>query len=282
MIRRDVRLPDGSAGWMLIAQVEHAHISAQLAERCSGRFGSQSCASIDGKTNPLAAVRAEVLAAIRCHDDGWAEWERAPRLDPKLGRPLSFMELDHAESIAIWSRSIATAEAYGPLAAWMVAGHFLRLLNKSDSAHHEQSAVQWRDDMERRRDAWLHAWQAVDPALRSRALADEALQWLWTFDEVSLWFCCICPNREGDSRTDVHSTIAGQGTPVELRLESTADKELGTAIAHPFRFDQNAVNIEAAGLVLPAAKYADPDELLAVGQPTTIHWRLQSALPKNQ
>jgi hypothetical protein len=267
---------------MLIAQVDHAHISAELAERCRGPFSSEACASAPGKVNPLAAVRSEVLAAIRCHDDGWGQWERAPRLDPKLGRPLSFMELDHAESIAIWSRSIATAEAFGPLAAWMVAGHFLRLLNKSDSAQHEQSAVQWRDEMERHRDAWLHAWQAVDPVLRSRALADEALQWLWTFDEVSLWFCCICPNREGDSRTDAHAATAGQGTPVEMRLESSAEKDLGAAVAQPFRFDQDAIDIKAAGLVLPGMKYSDSAELQAAGQPTTIHWRLQSALLKNQ
>ena len=40
MIRRDIRLADGAAGWMLISQIEHARISAELAARCTGRFAS--------------------------------------------------------------------------------------------------------------------------------------------------------------------------------------------------------------------------------------------------
>jgi hypothetical protein len=67
-----------------------------------------------------------------------------------------------------------------------------------------------------------------------------------------------------------------------MQLALTADQALGTAVAQPFRFDQNAIEIEAAGLVLPAKKYADSAQLLPARRPTTIHWRLQSALPKNQ
>jgi hypothetical protein len=278
MIRRDVQLPDGSAGWMLISQIEHARISAELAEQCRGGFGLESDADATAKAKSRAAVREEVLAAIRCHDDGWAEWERAPRLESKLGRPLSFMELEPAEAIAIWSRSIATAEAHGPLAAWMAAGHFLRLLEKGEAAHHEQCARKWRDEMECRRDDWLTAWQAVDPAVRTRELADEALQWLWTFDEVSLWFCCTCPNREGDARTDAHGTTAGRGTPLEMDFESASQHMTGTAAARPYRFNQEPIEIAAAGLVLPAVRYADCNEMLSAGERKTIHWRLQSEI----
>src|SRR4029079_4894979 len=143
-------------------------------------------------------------------------WERAPRLDATLGRPLSFMELEAAESIALWSRSVAAAEKHGPLAAWMVAGHFLRLLNHSEHAHRELCTVKWREEMEDRQREWLAARPAVDPVRRSGAVSDESLQCLWTFDEVSLWFCCTCPNLEGDARTDAHSAIAGKATPIEM------------------------------------------------------------------
>jgi hypothetical protein len=278
MIRRDLRLPDGSAGWMLISQPEHARISFELARRCRGRFGPEAGPRQSENADQAGAVRQEVLAAIRCHDDGWAEWERAPRLDARLGRPLSFMELEPAESVAIWSSSIATAEAHGPLAGWLVSGHFLRLLNNSDEAHRNQVAVQWREEMEARRGAWLAAWQAIDPASRARALADEALQWLWTFDEVSLWFCCICPNQEGDARTDGHATIAGKATPIVMALQSTARESPARAAAQPYRFDLEPIDIEAEGLVVPAVQYADCNQMFAAAERKSIHWRLQSKI----
>jgi hypothetical protein len=109
-------------------------------------------------------------------------------------------------------------------------------------------------------------------------VADEALQWLWTFDEASLWFCCTCPNREGDASAQVHSATAGQGTPVEMHLEPVAQRSTGSAVARPYRFDEEPIEIAAAGLVLPAAAYADGPEALAVGQRKTIHWRLQSKI----
>jgi hypothetical protein len=269
MIRRDVQLADGAVRWMLISQVEHARISAQLAERWVGRFSAAE----------LAEVRREVLAAILHHDDGWADWERAPRLDPELGRPLSFMELGPTEAIAIWSRSIVSALRHGPLAAWMVAGHFSRLLEKSDTAESDCVAAEWLGETRRRREAWLANWQAGDPVVRSSDIAEEALQWLWAFDEVSLWFCCNCPSDGETPPTAAKPYVAGRGTPIEMELvsrRSVAPNETAPGLAgtSPYRFDREPIDLEATGRVVPVAKYRSPQEMLAASQPRTIHWRL--------
>lgn len=269
MIRRDVRLADGAPGWALISQIEHARISALLASQCRGRFGPVNS----------SLIRDEVLVAIAAHDDGWAEWEQAPQLDAKHGRPLSFMELPVRDATTIWSKSIAVAEEIGPLAAWIVSGHFMRLLEHSEHAQFEPLAKSWLADICPRREAWFAKWQAIEPELRDAAVADAALEWLWAFDEASLWFCCHCPTG-GETRPDAKEPYAaGRGTPVELTLSgegaSAADQlDRGVAHAAPWRFDVASIEIEAVALLVPAQRYDSPQQLLAAGRPQTLRWRL--------
>lgn len=272
MIRRDVQLADGSPGWALISQIEHARISALLASQCCGRFGPLNS----------SLVRDEVLVAIAAHDDGWREWEEAPQLDPKLGRPLSFMELAVVDATAIWSKSIAVAQEIGPLAAWMVSGHFQRLLEHSEHARLEPLAQSWLDEIRPRRDAWFAKWQAIEPALRNAAIAGEALQWLWAFDETSLWFCCHGPTG-GEARPSGKGGYrSGRGTPVELELSgqgASVGSESGRGVAHaaPWRFDAELIDLEASALLVAARRYSSPQELLAAGRPHTLRWRLVAA-----
>lgn len=274
MIRREVQLADGSPGWALISQVEHARISAQLASQCRGRFGQVNS----------SLIRDEVLVAIAAHDDGWREWEQAPQLDAKHGRPLSFMELTVADATAIWSRSIAVADEIGPLAAWMVSGHFMRLLEHSEHARFDSLAQSWLAEIGPRRETWFAKWQAIEPELRVAAVADESLEWLWAFDEASLWFCCHGPVG-GEHRRDASEAYAsGSGTPVELSLsgkgeQATSEPARGVARAEPWRFDVESLELEAAALLVPAKRYDSPQQLLAAGTSHTLRWRLVAGTP---
>lgn len=260
MIRRDIRLADGAAGWMLVSQVEHARVSAELAARCTGSFAA---------SNVATTVRAEILAAIARHDDGWIEWEKSPQLDPAAGRPLSFTELGAADALSIWSRSIEAAAAIGPLAAWMVASHFLRLASHSDSAQADSAFAHWRDTMERRRGDWLAEWEDRDPARHSRAAAAEAFQWLWTFDEASLWLCCTCSSAEPIPCAP-EPYRAGRGTPIEMDLQVVGPE---TATAGPWRFDEASFCVSIPGLVVPATRYPIAGELLAQAVPGGLKWQ---------
>jgi hypothetical protein len=271
MIRRDAKLADGSAAWVLISQIEHARIGAQLAAHCSGRFSAGEISD---------DIRCEVLAAIEHHDDGWAEWERSPRLHADSGKPVSFMELQPAEAIEIWTKSIAAAEEHGPLAAWMVAGHFARLLRNSEHAKSDRRAKIWLDGVKIARGEALSQWQKVDTSLRTEQLAEEALQWLWTVDEVSLWFCCTCPSAaETRQAQDIAklSKPAGRGTPVEMQLSSGGN---GLAGAAPWRFGVVAIDIEAEARIVPARPYASAEALLAAAQPHPLRWRFMAPIER--
>jgi hypothetical protein len=266
LIRRDAKLADGTAAWLLISQIEHARISAQLAAHCTGRFGAGNVAE---------DIRREVLASIEHHDDGWAEWEIAPRIDAD-GRPASFMELEPAESVAIWTRSIAAAEEYGPLAAWMVAGHFARLMGKSEHAALDRHAKAWQEGVKVLRGAALSQWQAANPTFRTEELAEEALQWLWSFDELSLWFCCTCPSvGERPKSLGLRDKLAGQGAPIEMQLQASGN---GLAGAAPWRFNAASIDIEAAARIVPVERYATADALLAACQPQTLRWQFMAPI----
>jgi hypothetical protein len=263
MIRRDIRLADGSAGWMLISQIEHARISAELAAHCTGRFGGESDVA-------SSEVRNEVLAAILHHDDGWAEWEQSPQLDRASGRPLAFTELAVADALAVWTRSVEAAAAIGPLAAWMVSGHFLRLANHSETTRENADFKTWKSQFGARRIAWLALWQSGDPGRLTRGLADEALQWLWTFDEVSLWLCCTCLLHEPiPCAPEPYS--AGHGTPIEMELHAGGPE---LAVLRPWRFDRETLEVTISGRQVTAARYRNSAELHAAGAQASLHWRL--------
>jgi len=278
MIRRDVWLTDGSPAWALISQIEHARISASLASHCLPSFSStpeRAGSSPTPANHAQHPLPQEILTAIERHDDGWAEWERSPRLDPQLGRPLSFTELDAAEAVAIWDKSIDAAAEIGALAATMVAGHFLRLLAHSDHLRRDAPCDAWRRRTADRRDAWLDQWQALDPARHTPAVAAEALQWLWTFDEISLWLCLNCPAAGESDRTPAATYLAGRATNLEMKLSAAAGQG-GVALARPWRFDAASIDVGVAGLVAPARRYASSQQLLAAARPCRLDWRLSN------
>ena len=207
MIRRDVQLDNGEPGWLLFSQVEHARLSGVLASRCVSTFRLLRDLDADQKE--------EVLRAITHHDDGWAEWERQPRLD-ESGRPLSFRELPLEQSLEISTRSIGVAEGIGPLAAWMVAGHFVALFKKSDRTEHTSEEERWLIEVETKRDQWLSGWQQKAPQQNTVQAADDALLTLQVFDAMSLWLCSVADGSDGGELESYR--IGGEGAPLDVLL----------------------------------------------------------------
>src|SRR5437588_5307222 len=98
MIRREIQMSDGAAIWLLVSQVEHAHVSGELMRHWRDE------------------LTPDVVEAIWHHDDGWTAWEAKPKLNPAIGGPHSFLEMPLGESLLIWDHSIVEARKFGPLA----------------------------------------------------------------------------------------------------------------------------------------------------------------------
>lgn len=269
MIRRDIDLGDAVARWLLVSQVEHARLSAELAEKCVDRLGSA--------TAETDSVRSELLQAIVRHDDGWTDWETHPGLDPQLRRPLSFRELPLDETLANWEGSIQSAAEVGPLAAWIVAGHFSVLLQSSASDLDQVESAAWLAKTADQQAAWLAEWQTLNPALHTKQLADETLVWLQAFDVISLWICSVCPVGGEDVSQWPDGYHIGPGELLDTRIaaDPTADiSECGAVTVDPWRFDVPELEIEAAAHVVPVREYQDTNELLAAYEPIQLRWRL--------
>jgi len=95
--------PDGHVA---VAQPAHGWMCGQLGRAWGNeRFGT---------VTPFE----EVCLAAEQHDTGWAEWERAPTLDPKTGLPHTFSTAPFTVNLAIhaaWSQALVTQSRYAAL-----------------------------------------------------------------------------------------------------------------------------------------------------------------------
>ena len=265
MIRRNMQLSDGSSGWLLISQVEHAHLSGEIA-----RVWKEP-------------ISDEVVAAISHHDDGWAVWEAAPQIDRRSGTPLSFMEMAITDSMAIWDRSIASASTIGPLAGAIVAGHFIGLTEGSEHAS-EMAVRTWLRLMYEKRAEWLDKWQRLSET-NTLSMAENGQAMLLVADLLSLWLCCDGPVDAdvsgGSSNTEMKSRSAmvlGKYR-FETHSQSAGRAEIawdGTLM--PWPFSKTELQRHASAISVPAAKYDSWPQISAVCQPVNLYWRLRKTL----
>ena len=141
------------ACWALIPQIEHARLAHDLAANWHGL-------PLDDRL-----LQEMILPTIAHHDDGWSAWDAAPQIDPTSGRPYSFLDMPHEESLKIWTKSIDAVESIGPLAQWLVAQHFSQLLasapssNESSAEESEPIAKQWIAEQAIKSEDWQARWQ---------------------------------------------------------------------------------------------------------------------------
>jgi hypothetical protein len=256
-----IRRSDNTGGverWVLISQVEHARLSGRLAEAWSG-----------GGLAPLNP-HAEMVAAITHHDDGWAAWEVAPKVDPHTGRPLDFTEMPLTDSLAIWRESIGRAADLGPLAAYMVSGHFSALLERFPDRWKSEATLQslatgFLDEQRAERAHWLTAYQKVSGQQGDRATA-EGVAWLQMFDAISLWLCC-------GERSQSEPFSMPDGASLTFRpVNGSYDLEVT-----PWPYREATLKLEVVGRSVPAMHYANPSDLVtAAAAAKTLKWVLKS------
>jgi hypothetical protein len=285
MIRRDLHPVDGAHEWLLVSQVEHARLSGELA----GAWMADDLSPRVCHGQPVArATTDEILAAVGHHDDGWASWEAAPQIDPDHGRPYSFLgEMPLADSLAIWDGSIAAARGIGPLAGWMVAGHFYELLVGSGDAVKEQAAAGWLESKDRQRREWLQTWLAAGRD-HSSHVAHRALHLLQVADQLSLWLCRFCPLAAADARSEVEPFVldwqeSGVGpyrfTPGRCASQSSQSADWPAlsgwnVVVTPWPFASRELSLTADAWLAPARRYASSAELVNVRRPVKLAWQL--------
>ena len=254
MIRRDQPAADGSPRWILIPQIVHAQLAGDLADAWQPDPSWQ-------------LIAAEVRYAARHHDDGWADWDRHPGVDPAPGIPVNFDAMRLTDALSIWQRGIELSTIHNPLAGYLTAGHFCRLLRRFDSWRTHPATRQLADQFFAKHadqmDSLLATWQPDDQLLAKRPLAEQGVSLVQLFDAVSLWFCC-------DERHEPWEARLPEGPA--WRFEPLG---AGQVSLDPWPLDRPSLTLHAAGRSIPVAHYATADELAAApGEPIALHWQL--------
>ena len=92
--------------WQVVLQTDHAELAGQFAESWSEQ----------------GAVSESLKIATRRHDDGWAVWERAPRVDDD-GTPVNFLDVDVRSHLAFYRAGIAAITEQDEHAGLLVSMH---------------------------------------------------------------------------------------------------------------------------------------------------------------
>lgn len=100
---------------LLVTQPDHAHFAAELLSLW--RSGGL----------PAHPRRAELLFAVREHDNGWRETDSAPHCNRETGRPHDFLSLPREDRIELWRRGVSRYAGERPYAALLIVRHALNL-----------------------------------------------------------------------------------------------------------------------------------------------------------
>lgn len=248
LIRRQATAADGLAGWLLIPQTEHAHLASALATHWL--YG------------PRPVAQPALITATFHHDEGWAEWEAEPEVDPESGFPLDFTEMPTETALAIWSRSIHQAAPRGQLVAWLVAQHFMALLAASSAAA-TAAGEAWLGEQHAQCEHWLGSWIKQDERHHTPDVARRTLGYLQMFDALSLWFC-------QSETSDFHRAVPRGGQPVVF--EAAAQDHV---VVRPWPFAGPQLVVEVRGRWVKGHRYADRRALAATPKRNeTLLWRL--------
>ncbi len=152
----------------LVTQPDHARLAAELL----------SLWRADGL--PAHPRRAELLFAVREHDNGWREADAAPAADPRTARPHSFLDLPFAPRGEIWERGTARFLTERPYAALLVTWHALEV--HAD----RRSRPEWGPLLERLEERRRELLEATGA---DAAEVAEDYRWLDLADFLSLVAC---------------------------------------------------------------------------------------------
>jgi Protein of unknown function (DUF3891) len=162
MIVRDL----GDA-WQIVLQTDHADLSAAFARAWK---------------TPLAP---SLVVATERHDDGWAVWEQAPRVDAD-GKPVNFLEVDIRSHLAFYRAGIAAITEQDADAGLLVSMHGAGIYRQRyglDPGLGLSRAAELQDEV----DAFVAEQEAKfgnEPGARR-----EDYELLQLFDRLSLYFC---------------------------------------------------------------------------------------------
>jgi Protein of unknown function (DUF3891) len=244
-------LQDRGDHLVVIRQTDHALLSGYFAREW-GNLAFQR----PGLFESFCMAAAE-------HDNGWSEWEAAPRLDPKTRLPHSFMSVPTEEHIELYQRGIERVMEVDRYAGLLVSLHCADLYDRAratmpgfSAKYVKSSESQIVYEFSQRlklQQLRLKVDLRTDPVTKSlveEGALDASMRLLEALDRLSLYFC-LGPQE----------SITIEGIPFHREREGIdwqvryLDEQSVSLAPYPFRKDPLPVSILARRV--PKRLYAD-------------------------
>jgi hypothetical protein len=251
MIRRR-----NESGLLLIRQVEHARLSAELA------------AAVGNDRFATVLPRDQVLQAVELHDAGWPLHDDAPTVTPR-GEPTDAFEMPLETALRIWSASTEIARDADAYAGLLVSLHGIALSQhvRPASGHSQKenfALIKFQHaQIEIQESLRVQLAMRVDMPLRhglaeAGGKADEDLllrnfRLLEFADQLSLNLCF-------DQCRFADVTLIPQhgASVVHLTLWR---RDTGNFVLDPWPFHGQELQLTVAALPLPDRKFANDQDL---------------------
>ena len=160
---------DAADVWQVVLQTDHAQLSGAFARAWADQ----------GLGHASLAIAAER------HDDGWAVWERSPRVDGD-GKPVNFLDVDVQAHLAFYRAGIAAITEHDPDAGLLVSMHGAGIYRQRYGL--DPSLVLSRaPEVQELVDAFVSEQEAKFGGEPGSRQGDYAL--LQLYDRLSLYFC---------------------------------------------------------------------------------------------
>jgi hypothetical protein len=223
---------DTGDAWQIVLQTDHADLSGAFAQAWSEQ----------------GPRHASLEIAARRHDDGWAVWERAPRVDAESGEPVNFLDVDVASHLAFYRAGIAAIGEQDPYAGLLVSMHGAGIYRQRygrDPALGLSRAAAAQELV----DAFVAEQESGYGVRMDETGATEDERWrdyelLQLYDRLSLYFCM----------RDVES--AG-GEPVELQGYTLRLVEPWSISIEPFPFGETPARFSLVRRLVPKGERGD-------------------------
>jgi hypothetical protein len=240
-------------GWLqVVLQTDHAALAGQFA----AVWGAPPFRPAD----PFDPV----VWAAEAHDDGWYEWEAAPRIQPETGLPFQFIYMPVADHIAIYERGVQLALDRHPYTGLLVSLHGAGLyrerygfmphlvFRKVDPADRPQV------------DRYLADQDRIQQRLLSRLNPDRTVlwthyRWLQCWDLLSLYLCMKSPAEAGTYSLGRMPQYPG-GPEVELLLSGDGGQAF---VLDPWPFQVAELALEVPVRLVPDRPYSGDQEFRA-------------------
>jgi Protein of unknown function (DUF3891) len=216
---------DRGDSWQVVLQIDHEDLSGDLARAWADRGPRHD----------------SVIVAAARHDDGWAVWERAPRLD-ETGKPVNFLDVNVGSHLAFYRAGIAAITEQDPYAGLLVSMHGAGIYRQR-YGRDPSLGLSRAPEVQEAVDAFVAEQESAYEERLARSGATEEERWrdyelLQLYDRFSLYFCMRDAEADGAGPVEVQGYTLELVAPWRVRLR-------------PFPFGEAPARFELVRRVLP-------------------------------